>query len=101
MPIRYVIYHEYSKKNFYSNSTKAAIAPPLIELKFALGAENTTKDVGNSWRIIILITDEKNIRVINQKKEMCIANRFLLEWEFSVSLQDKMERVEDIYLKVR
>ena len=37
---------------------------------------------------------------INQKKEMCIANRFLLEWEFSVSLQDKMDRLEDIYLKV-
>ena len=32
-----------------------AIAAPLIELKFTLGFENTTKDVASSWHILIVV----------------------------------------------
>ena len=42
----------------------------------------------------------KYIRVINQKKEICVLNRFMLEWELSVNIPESMDRLEDVYLKV-
>lgn len=79
---------------------QSAIAPALIELKFGLGVENTTKDVSNSWRLIVIISADK-VRAMNQKRELCISGRFELEWELSVCMErPSMDRLEDIYLKV-
>eukprot|EP01104_Vermistella_antarctica_P011449 TRINITY_DN31_c0_g1_i1.p1 TRINITY_DN31_c0_g1~~TRINITY_DN31_c0_g1_i1.p1 ORF type:complete len:688 (+),score=150.25 TRINITY_DN31_c0_g1_i1:653-2716(+) len=39
--------------NVLKSCNQAAISPAIIELKFALGAQFMTKDVKDSWRIII------------------------------------------------
>jgi ribosomal protein L7Ae-like RNA K-turn-binding protein len=82
------------------SNNKAAIAPAVIELKFSLGIENTTKDVANSWKIMVIIAEDKSVKVINLKKEVCVTNKFLLEWELSVIIPPSMGELEDIQLKV-
>jgi hypothetical protein len=37
---------------------KDSIAKPVIELKIKMGTDNTTKDVSNSWRIVIVVQDD-------------------------------------------
>jgi len=72
----------------------------LIELKFALGVENTTKDVSNSWRLIVVIGDSK-VQIINKKRELCVENRFELEWELTVSMaRPALDYLNEIDLKV-
>ena len=80
---------------------KAAIAPAIIELKMTLGMENTTKDVAGTWRITVIIANDSYIRVLNTKREICIQNKFELEWQLTTSLQDNMERLKSISFRVK
>lgn len=77
-----------------------AIAKPVIELKVKMGMENTTKDVSNSWRIIIIVESD-HVHVLNKKRELCVKCRFELEWELTISLERHvMNGMEDAKLMV-
>lgn len=63
--------------------------------------ENTTKDVAGTWRITVIIANDSYIRVLNTKREICIQNKFELEWQLTTSLQDNMERLKSISFRVK
>ena len=80
---------------------KAAIAPSLIELKMAMGVENTTKDVAGTWCIFIVLAND-SLRVTHTKKEICIQKRFLLEWKLKFSLAyNQMDQLRGVSFEVR
>jgi hypothetical protein len=61
----------------------------VIELKMRLGVDNNTKDVAQSWKIIILVRDDC-IMVRQRKRERDIQEQFEFQWELTVKLERKM-----------
>jgi hypothetical protein len=64
---------------------QVSISPAIIELKTALGLENMTKDVRNSWFFTITISPH-DIVVQSKKRDQCIKNNFQMEWVLSFTL---------------
>ena len=66
----------------------------------AMGVENTTKDVAGSWRIFIVLSSD-SLTVTHIKKEVCIQNRFLLEWNLKFTLSfNQMDQLRGIKFEV-
>eukprot|EP00013_Stygamoeba_regulata_P018326 CAMPEP_0177679270 /NCGR_PEP_ID=MMETSP0447-20121125/29505_1 /TAXON_ID=0 /ORGANISM="Stygamoeba regulata, Strain BSH-02190019" /LENGTH=1069 /DNA_ID=CAMNT_0019188433 /DNA_START=92 /DNA_END=3301 /DNA_ORIENTATION=- len=78
---------------------QAAISSAVIELKMRLGADNTTKDVAQSWKIIILVRDDC-ILVRQRKRERDIQEQFEFQWELTVKLERKMAFCQDVSLQI-
>src|SRR3989338_7205576 len=80
---------------------QSAISPAVIELKTALGSENGTKDVSDSWKIIILLRPEENtIQVTNKKRELDIHEEFQFQWEMDMLYDQTTMRCIDVSLHV-
>lgn len=66
----------------------------------AMGVENTTKDVAGTWCIFIVLGND-SIRVTHTKQEICIQNRFLLEWKLKFSLAyNQMDQLRGVSFEV-
>lgn len=77
----------------------ATIAPAIIELKFALGAQNMTKDVADSWKFE-LIFNESEIFFKSFKSEQDLKNLFFYEWELQLKYNLDTLQCEDMSLHI-
>jgi len=62
---------------------QAVIANAIIELKLALGANNATKDVPDSWFLVISVQQDRVI-VENKKREQSLLGIFQFEWALTI-----------------
>ena len=66
-----------------------------------MGMDTTTKDVSNSWRIVIVV-DHDSVDILNKKRELCVKCRFELEWELDIQLdRHSLNDMKDATLSVR
>jgi len=81
---------------------QAAMAAVIIELKIALGMDNATVDMVNTWRFCVQFGDEHTNQVLVSavKREQSMKKYFEYEWQLKVIFDVSMNPIKPLEIKV-
>ena len=65
---------------------QAVVSPAIIELKMAVGIQNMTKDVKDSWTFDIQVLSPTSVIVSTRKQEQHIQNMFRYSWKLAIHI---------------